>query len=181
MNAKRITRLALFIASAFVLSIVENSLPPIFAFAPGAKMGLSNVVSLVAVVILGTIDAYFVLIVRCIMSSIVSGNYFALIYSIIAGVFSLSVEVVLIKMPSRHLSIVSISFIGALVHNFTQLCIAGIIVKTSLLAALPIMLIASVIAGLFVGFVGYYVIMLLPKEFYILPRENNLRSDYERL
>ena len=171
MTAKRITRLALFVAAAFVLAIIENALPPMLAFAPGAKMGLSNVVSLVALVVLGVTDAYFVLVARCLMSAVVSGYYFALAYSLTAGIVSLSLETLLIKTLAERLSIVSISFIGALAHNLTQLAVAGLIVKTNLVFALPLTLLASVVAGLTVGAAAYFTIKFLPERFYILPLE----------
>ena len=63
METRRITYLGLFTAAALVLHVVESTLPPLLAFAPGAKMGLGNVVSLVAVFILGVADAYFILTV----------------------------------------------------------------------------------------------------------------------
>ena len=173
MTAKRITRLALFVAAAFVLAIIENALPPMLAFAPGAKMGLSNVVSLVALVVLGVTDAYFVLVARCLMSAVVSGNYFALAYSLTAGIVSLSLETLLIKTLAERLSIVSISFIGALAHNLTQLAVAGLIVKTNLVFALPLTLLASVVAGLTVGAAAYFTIKFLPERFYILPLEKS--------
>lgn len=176
MTAKRITRLALFVVAAFVLAIVENALPPVLAFAPGAKMGLSNVVSLAALVILGVADAYFVLIARCLMSAAVSGNYFALAYSLTAGIVSLSLETLLIKTLAGRLSIVAISFIGALAHNVTQLIVAGIIVKTNLIAALPLTLLASVVAGLFVGAAAYFTIKYLPEKFYVLPSEKSIKE-----
>ena len=65
METRRITYLGLFTAAALVLHVVESALPPLLAFAPGAKMGLGNGVILVAGFILGVADAYFILTVRC--------------------------------------------------------------------------------------------------------------------
>lgn len=169
MGAKRITRLALFVAAAFVLAIIENSLPPVLAFAPGAKMGISNVVSLVALIISGVTDACFVLVSRCLMSAIASGNYFALAYSLAGGCVSLAIEAVLVKTAIKRLSIVSISFIGALAHNVTQLAVASISVHANLFAALPLTLLASVIAGLFVGAATFFTIKYLPERLYDEP------------
>ena len=105
------------------------------------------------------------------MSAVVSGNYFALAYSLTAGIVSLSLETLLMKTLVGRLSIVSISFIGALAHNLTQLAVAGLIVKTNLVAALPLTLLASVVAGLTVGTAAYFTIKFLPERFYILPLE----------
>ena len=69
--------------------------------------------------------------------------------------------------------------VGALAHNLTQLAVAGLIVKTNLVAALPLTLLASVVAGLTVGAAAYFTIKFLPERFYILPLEKPEKEQYE--
>lgn len=169
METRRITYLGLFTAAALVLHVVESALPPLLAFAPGAKMGLGNVVSLVAVFILGVADAYFILTVRCLLGAIFGGGIWSLAYSLPAGVISLTVEVLLVKLLLPRISIVSVSFVGALLHNAVQLFVASVTVGVNLLPILPLFMLASVIAGLFVGFTAYFTIKYLPPKTYFLP------------
>lgn len=167
MQAKRITRIALFTAAALLLNLVESMLPPVLPFAPGAKMGLSNLVTLVAFIILGYTDAYLILLLRCLLGSMFAGNMSALIYSVPAGLLSLTVQILLYHFLFRFVSIMGISFIGAVIHNAVQVMVASIIVKTNLMAMLPFMLLASVIAGLFVGITAFLIIKYLPKKTYM--------------
>lgn len=167
MQAKRITRIALFTAAALLLNLVESMLPPVLPFAPGAKMGLSNLVTLVAFIILGYTDAYLILLLRCLLGSMFAGNMSALIYSVPAGLLSLTVQILLYHFLFRFVSIMGISFIGAVMHNAVQVMVASIIVKTNLMAMLPFMLLASVIAGLFVGITAFLIIKYLPKKTYM--------------
>lgn len=170
MNTKRITRIAMFTAAALILNLVESALPPVFSFAPGAKMGLGNLVTLVAFVILGYCDAYIILALRCLLGSIFGGNMSMLIYSVPAGFISLTAEVLLFKFAIRIFSITGISFLGAVIHNAVQVGVASIIVGVNLAAMLPMMLIASVIAGLTVGIAAFFIIKYLPQKFYISER-----------
>lgn len=173
MSAKRITYAALFTAAALVLHLVESALPPLLSFAPGAKMGLSNVVSLIAVFVLGLPEAYLILIVRCVLGALFGGNIWSLAYALPSGIISLSLQIVLIKTVFPRLSLTAISFIGALTHNAVQLCVASLTVKVNLLPVLPVMLLASVIAGLFVGLVSHYAIKSLPSKFYLQKTTEN--------
>lgn len=166
-NTKRLIRIAFFSAIALILGLIENSLPPLLAFAPGAKMGLANVVSLIAFIVLGATDAYAILLIRCILGSIFGGNISSLMYSIPAGMISLTIEIIMFKFLFPNISLISISFVGAIFHNLTQLVIASIIVNFNLLAVLPFTLIASLIAGLFVGVVTWLTVKYLPKKVYL--------------
>ena len=129
-------------------------------------MGLSNVVTLLALVLLSYTDAYLVLLLRCFLGSVFAGNIGSLMYSLPAGVLSLTVQLVLYHFLYRFLSLMSISFAGAVVHNAVQVAVASFTVQTNLSLMLPFMLLASVIAGLFVGLVAFFVIKYLPKKVY---------------
>lgn len=166
-NTKRIARAALFTALALIMSLIENSFPPILAFAPGVKMGLANVVSLIALIILGVPDAFIILIIRCVLGSVFGGNISALLYSLPAGLIALSVQTVLYKFLFPRISLMAISFIGACIHNAAQLTIASLMLNVNLVAVLPLTLLASLIAGLFVGVVTYLTVKFLPKSVYL--------------
>ena len=176
MSAKRIAYISLLTAIALALHFLENALPPLLAFAPGAKMGLSNVVSIVALFLLGIPDAYSILIVRCVLGALFGGNMWSLAYSLPAGIISLTAQIALIKCVFPRLSLTAISFIGALLHNAVQLLIASLTVKVSLFAVLPLTMLASVIAGLFVGLVSYFSLRALPEKFYIINKEKTTNS-----
>ena len=49
-DTRRLTTLALLTAAALVMSLVESMLPPLLPIAPGAKLGLSNIAPLVALI-----------------------------------------------------------------------------------------------------------------------------------
>lgn len=167
MNTKRITRLALSVSAALILSLIENSFPPLLAFAPGVKAGLGNIVCLTVLIISGAADAYIVLLVRCLAVSVFGGNASALMYSVPAGIVSLSVQWIMYELLFPKIGLVSVSIAGACVHNAVQLAVASVIVRTNLFAVLPIMMFASVIAGVFTGLAAWFTVKYLPKKTYM--------------
>lgn len=166
-NTRHVMRVAMFVALSLIMFMVESLLPPLLAFAPGAKIGLANVVSLCALVLLGVFQAYAVVIIRNLLVTIIVGNPSALIYSMPAGLASLTVMVVLYLFLVPKVSLMFVSLIAAIVFNVVQLFIASIVVGNfSVMIILPLTLIASLLAGIFVGLVAYYVVKHLPMSVY---------------
>ena len=158
----RIARISMFTAVALIMHYLENLLPPLLAFAPGSKMGLSNVVTLAAIILLGYFDAFVILIIRCFLASLF-GNVFGLVYSLGGGICAFIVMSLLYRFTSPKVSLIGISVAGAVVHNIIQTIIAASIVQQiNIILILPLMLVASIIAGVFVGLVVYFLVKNLP-------------------
>ena len=72
-NTRRMAVIAVFVALATVLNIVERSvLVP--GLPPGVKPGLANVMTLLSILTLGFRDAFFIVAVRCFMGALIAGN-----------------------------------------------------------------------------------------------------------
>jgi heptaprenyl diphosphate synthase len=179
----RIARISLFTAIALIMHYLEGMLPPLLAFAPGSKMGLSNVVTLAAIIFLGYFDAFAVLIIRCFLASLF-GNVFGLVYSLGGGICAFTIMSLLYRFASPKVSLMGISVAGAIVHNIIQTLIAATIVQQiNLILILPLMLVASVIAGVFVGIVVYFLVKYLPLNLFwdnkTTPSEEQIKKIFE--
>ncbi len=74
-ETKKLTFLGLMVGYSLILYIIEGFIPnPMVAVFPGAKLGLSNIITLVALMTLGFKDTFIILTVRIILSSIFTGN-----------------------------------------------------------------------------------------------------------
>jgi heptaprenyl diphosphate synthase len=166
-TTKRITRIAVFAALALILSLVESFLEPLLWFAPGAKMGLSNVAALVAIVILGYTDAAIIQVTRCILGGFITGGVMGIVYSLPAGIISLVGMALLYRFAFPKVSLLGISFFGAILNNITQVSVASLVIKENLAPMLPVYVLASIAAGLFVGIVSFFVVKYLPKGVYL--------------
>ncbi len=149
-GAKRLVLCALLCAAALTIFVVEAQIPLPIPL-PGIKLGLSNVITLFALMWLGTRDAFLILICRIILSAIFIGNLSVLIYSLSAGLVCLAIEAILLKFIGKKY-ICEISIIGAVAHNSVQVACAAAITKTaSVFAYLPPLIVLAIITGAFCG------------------------------
>jgi heptaprenyl diphosphate synthase len=174
----RLARISVFTAAALVMHYLESLLPPLLAFAPGSKMGLSNIITLSAIIFLGYFDAFAVLVIRCVLASLF-GNVFGLVYSLSGGVCAFAVMALLYRFLCPKISLIGISVSGAVIHNIVQTLIAAAIVRQiNLVIILPMMLVASIIAGVFVGIVVYFLVKYLPLSLFVDNSDNsNISKD----
>lgn len=173
MKTKKMTFLGLMVAYSLVLYIIETYIPnPLIAIFPGAKLGLSNIITLISLMILGVKDTCIILTVRIILSSIFAGPISYLLFSV--GGAYLSLIGMYLASKIKGFSIIGVSIIGAMGHNIGQLLVASIIVQNiNMVGYLPFMLIASLVTGMFVGLVSKYCCPKLTKFSVKLLTNNN--------
>ena len=149
-GAGRITRLALLTAIALTIFLAEAQIPALTAV-PGVKLGLANIVTVYAMFALGPGDALLVLSARVFLGAVFSGQPMTLIYSAAGGFLSWCVLCLLRKLLTEK-QIWLASPVAAIFHNIgQQLAAAAVLRSWSVLAWLPYLVIAAVLAGLFTG------------------------------
>lgn len=164
-NTKKLILLGLMVSYSLVLFLIETIIPnPLIAIFPGAKLGLSNIITLLCLINFGLKDTFKILTVRIIISSMFAGPISTLLFSIAGGYMSLFGMYLALKI--RDLSIIGVSVCGAIMHNIGQLLMAAIIIKNiSMMSYLPVMLGASVVTGVFIGIVAKYTEPVLKRQF----------------
>ena len=160
-NTKKLTLCALLISMALVLSYLERLIPLQMAIPlPGIKLGLANIVSLVALYLLGARAAYVILVLRCILGSVFSGSITGLLFSLTGGSLAM-----LMMALSRHvpfLSVYGVSILGAAAHNIGQILASMFVMHSVYIGAyLPYLLIIAVVTGLATGAAGAGVLRVL--------------------
>lgn len=162
--------LSLLTAGALILSIIEGMIPLPY-IAPGAKLGLSNIVTLSVVVVFGFKDALLVVVIRCILLMLVATNPITFIYSIVSGIMSTIIMSIGYKYFKK-LSLIGISVLGAMAHNASQITVAALLFSTvNLYYYLPILSFVSIFTGCFVGYTSIFVTDNLNKTLLRLRRE----------
>lgn len=152
-NTRRITYISLFVALATVLNILERTIV-IPGASPGIKLGLANIVTLLAIMMLGSRDAIIIVAVRCFLGALVGGNPISFLFSITGGMLSILVMVTMWRYLNNYVSIVSISMVGAVFHNIGQLFVASLLIHNfSVYVILPILMISAIITGYLVGII----------------------------
>lgn len=160
-SAKRLATLSVLCAMALITFMIESLFPPLFL--PGAKMGLSNVFSLLAVFLLGPVDAVVLVIVRTTLGSVFTGNLSTMLYSTSAGLVSVAVSALLVQFVYPKISVVSVSVVSAVVHNVAQNVVFCLVSNTpQMFAYVPWLALLGVVAGIIVGFAVWFVLRTVP-------------------
>lgn len=149
-------RYGLFISLAFLFSYIET-LFPIYLGAPGIKLGLANLVTIVGLYTVGNMGTALINGVRILLANITFGNLFGMLYG--GAGAALSMLLMIVCKKRGWFSIVGISVIGGIGHNIGQLFIAAFVVQTAgVFSYLPVLLAAGTIAGAFIGLLGGMVV-----------------------
>ena len=157
----RIARLALLTAIALTIFMAEAQLPVIPV--PGVKLGLANIVTVYAMFSLGPGDALLVLSGRVFLGAVFSGQPMTLIYSAAGGFLSWCALCLLRRLLTEE-QIWLASPVAAVFHNLGQLLAAAFVLRSwAVMAYLPYLIIAAVIAGLFTGIAAQALIKRLNK------------------
>lgn len=146
---KKAAYLGVFTALAMIFSYLE-SLIPLPIGIPGIKLGLANLLIVVALYKIGTREAFAISVVRIVLSGFIFANLFSIIYSLAGGILSFVVMCLLKKRET--FSVYGVSLAGGVFHNIGQMLIAMLIVETASVAYYaPVLMIAGVITGLIIG------------------------------
>ncbi|MFP4200242.1 MAG: Gx transporter family protein [Bacillota bacterium] len=157
MNARRLSRLALFIAMGAILHWVEGTLPAPVPI-PGAKLGLANLITLLAVVMWGVRDALVVAVGRALLGSLLGGTFGTLAFFMSTG-GAVSAALIMSLASLSPIGPVGLSVIGAATHNVAQLFIFyGVTGYPGVWIYLPPLLGLAAPAGAATGTAGGYLL-----------------------
>lgn len=160
-GAKRLATLSVLTAMGLIMFMVESLFPPLFL--PGAKMGLSNIFSMLALYLLGPVEAFVVIVVRTVLGSMFTGNMSTLMYSLTAGIVSVVVSSVLVEFVYPRVSIVAVSIVSAVMHNLTQNVVFCLVSNTpQMFSYMPWLALLGVLAGIIVGFAVWFILKMVP-------------------
>ena len=152
----RVAYFGVFTALALIFSYIETLVPISFGI-PGVKLGLANLIIVIALYKIPLREVYVLSIVRVLLSGVLFGNYFSIAYSLAGGLLSLTVMALLKKAGG--FSGIGISIAGGVCHNIGQLVVAMIVVETFAMSYyMPMLLVAGLITGFLIGVVADQVL-----------------------
>jgi heptaprenyl diphosphate synthase len=152
MKTKQIAQYGLLIAIAMILSYVEAQIPAFFAI-PGMKLGLTNVVVLYALYCMGNKSALMINFIRIFLVSMLFANGISIAYSIVGGLFSGIIMIVLKK--TEKFEIVTVSIAGGVAHNIGQILVAMYLMGVTAIAWYLLLLwFTGIASGLLIGILG---------------------------
>ena len=150
MSTKKIANIAMLVALAIIFSYVEV-LIPINIGIPGVKLGLANLVIVIALYSLDMGDVWLISLVRIVLVGFMFGSLMSIAYSLAGAIVSLIAMMIIKK--ADFFGIMGVSIIGA----------AFVVKNNGIYYYVPMLLIAGVITGGIIGVVSHRVLNILKK------------------
>lgn len=158
-KTRRMVLLALMLAMALVIHIVESMLPSLVFIVPGLKLGLTNIITLIMIYKFRVGECILIVFLRVMIASIFGGGPSMFLFSLTGALFSLFVMLFAKKERFLGLSTIGVSVLGSIFFNIGQLTVAAFMIKSaSIFSYLPIMGLMSIATGIFVGLVANSVL-----------------------
>lgn len=161
MQSKNIAYYGLFASLAILMGYVEL-LIPLPLLVPGMKLGLANVIILITLYYFGAKSAFFISLVRVLLSGLLFAGFAGLLYSLAGALCSFAIMSLLKK--TEKFSIVGVSVAGGVFHNIGQILVAAMVVENlRLFYYLPFLLVCGVVTGVMIGVVARMCLVYLKK------------------
>ena len=148
---RSICRVGLLSALAMVLALVEGLLPAIPLLPPGVKLGLSNIVTMYCLLLLGKREGLWVGLLKSLFVLLLRGTT-AFLLSLTGGLLSIAVMSLLLLWRGERLSLFLLSAAGAVAHNLGQLMTASLLLNSSYTLYLwPVLVLSGLAMGVVTG------------------------------
>ena len=161
-KTKKLALMALLTAIALTIFAVEAQIPAPVPI-PGVKLGLANIVTLIAIKLLGKKEAGAVLLVRVLMGAMFAGSPSTLLFSAAGGTLAYLVMCLTVGAFGEN-QLWIVSALAGIAHNAGQLLACMLVVKTpGVMAYAPVLAASGVVTGVFTGLAAQYLIKALKK------------------
>ena len=145
----RLASFGVFVSLALIFSYIETLIPFQIGI-PGVKLGLANLVIVIALYRMPVGEVYLLSGVRVVLTGFLFGNLMSILYSLAGGILSLTVMWGMKRI--RSVSILGVSIAGGVFHNVGQLLAAALMVETyGVFSYLPVLLISGLLTGFVIG------------------------------
>ncbi len=169
-NVRRLALVGILGAQGLALAWLESLLPAFPFLPPGAKPGLSNIVTMFTVCVSGLPDAFFIVLLKAGFAGITRG-FTAFWMSLCGGTLSLIVMWLLLKKLKKNpLGLIGTGICCALGHNLGQLCAAAVLTDTvTIIGYAPVLAVFGVLTGIVTGcvFKAVYPILIKQSKFFV--------------
>lgn len=158
-HLRKLIFISLLVAQGVIIGLIENIIPYPFAFAPGAKLGLANLITIIALFTMPKKDSFMLICLRLILTTLLGGTVSTLLYSFSGSMLSYFSMLLVKKLGPKRVSIIGISATGGFMHNVGQLVTASWIAQSwTVLLYLPILSFFGILSGIAIGVAANYLL-----------------------
>ncbi|QAT43936.1 Gx transporter family protein [Aminipila luticellarii] len=158
-NREKTRRLAVGAVMAslgLIFSYIEVLLPFSVGI-PGVKLGIANLVVVIALYTLGGKMAFSINGIRILAAGLLFNGVFGALYSLAGACMSFFVMLALKK--TNLFSIVGVSMAGGVAHNVGQLLVAAVLISNlKIFVYFPVLLFSGMLTGIFIGILSSLIL-----------------------
>ena len=159
LSASFVARIGLMATLALIFSYVE-AIIPYNPGVPGIKLGIANVVTVVALYKFSAKDAAAVSVIRVVLAGLLFNGLFGMLYAFAGAVVSLTGMILLKK--TNLFSVTGVSMAAGVLHNLGQLLVAAALIEDlRIFLYFPVLMFSGIAAGILVGIVSALVLRAL--------------------
>lgn len=165
-TAKKLAVLGVLTSLGLITFLIENLFPPLIV--PGAKLGLANAFSFIALILYSPVEAFIIVVARTLLGAIFAGNISAVMYSFTGGAVSMAASSVLLYCVHPKISVSCVSVLAAVLHNVTQNIVFVAVYSTPVaFSYMPYLILLGALSGAFIGAAVTVLIKRVPTGAFI--------------
>ena len=144
---------------ALIFSYVE-AIIPYNPGIPGVKLGIANIVTVIALYKFGWKDAAAVSVIRIVIAGLLFNGVFGMLYAL-AGATVSFIGMLLLKKTNLF-SIAGVSMAGGVLHNLGQLLVAAALIEdVRIFFYFPVLLFSGIVSGIAIGIAAMLILKSL--------------------
>ncbi|EFU74416.1 MAG: Gx transporter family protein [Leuconostoc mesenteroides] len=156
---RKLIFISLLVAQGVIIGLIENMIPYPFGFAPGAKLGLANLITIIALFTMPKKDSFTLIWLRLLLTTLLGGTLSTFLYSMSGALLSYFGMLLVKQLGPKRVSIVGISAVGGFMHNVGQLVTASFIAQSwTVMLYLPILSFLGILSGIAIGIAANYLL-----------------------
>ena len=158
-SVHKLALLAMLLALAVALGVADYYIP--FPLVPGAKLGLANIVVLIALYELGITEAALIDLGRVFIVSLITGRLFQMgFFMSLGGAVASLGMMILLKFVARKMTIIGVSACASLTHGFAQVAVYCLFVQNlTAFYYYPVMSLIGIATGILIGILAERIIL----------------------
>ena len=157
-RTRQVIYIALLCAQGVIIGLLERMIPFPFAFAPGAKLGLANLITIVSLYTMSVSDSFLLMLLRLLLTTLLGGTLSTFMYSGAGALLSWLGMLLIKQLGEKRVSMIGISAAGGILHNVGQLLVASLIAQSwTVMLYLPVLSFMGILAGLAVGIAANFL------------------------
>lgn len=160
-KVRAITTQGLLLGMAILLQLIEPAIP---AGVPGVKLGLANIMGLIALYLYGERSMLTVNLLRVFLAALLRGTIFGTAFWLSLSGVSLSSAMVILLHRKTNMSMVGLAVASSVFHCAGQILAVIWIYRNVYIAAyLPMMWLLSIPTGLLTGILARLIVAQMDK------------------